>query len=45
MDELDSRLVKALKRDGRAAVSDLSADLGVTRATIKARMDPVAGKR
>ncbi|WP_049836089.1 Lrp/AsnC family transcriptional regulator [Octadecabacter temperatus] len=39
MDELDSRLVQALKRDGRAAVSDLSADLGVTRATVKARMD------
>ncbi len=39
MDELDSKLVKALKRDGRAAVSDLAADLGVTRATVKARMD------
>ncbi|AKS46071.1 transcriptional regulator, AsnC family [Octadecabacter temperatus] len=39
LDELDSRLVQALKRDGRAAVSDLSADLGVTRATVKARMD------
>ncbi|SMX31127.1 Lrp/AsnC family transcriptional regulator [Octadecabacter ascidiaceicola] len=39
MDELDSKLVQALKRDGRAAVSDLSADLGVTRATVKARMD------
>ena len=39
MDEMDNRLVQALKRDGRAAVSDLSADLGVTRATVKARMD------
>ena len=39
MDDLDNRLVQALKRDGRAAVSDLGADLGVTRATIKARMD------
>lgn len=39
MDELDGKLVQALKRDGRAAVSDLSADLGVTRATVKARMD------
>ena len=39
MDELDGKLVQALKRDGRAAVSELSADLGVTRATVKARMD------
>ena len=39
MDDLDIRLVKALKRDGRASVSELSVDLGVTRATVKARMD------
>ncbi|MCF2904021.1 Lrp/AsnC family transcriptional regulator [Octadecabacter sp. CECT 8868] len=39
MDEMDSKLVKALQRDGRASVSELSADLGVTRATVKARMD------
>ncbi|MBU2993239.1 Lrp/AsnC family transcriptional regulator [Octadecabacter sp. 1_MG-2023] len=39
MDEMDSKLVKALRRDGRASVSELSADLGVTRATVKARMD------
>jgi DNA-binding Lrp family transcriptional regulator len=39
LDELDDRLVKALQRDGRASVSELSADLGVTRATVKARMD------
>ena len=39
MDDLDSRLIKALQRDGRAAVSELAADLGVTRATVKARMD------
>ena len=39
MDEMDDRLIKALQRDGRASVSELSADLGVTRATIKARMD------
>lgn len=39
MDKLDSRLVQALQRDGRASVSELSADLGVTRATVKARMD------
>ncbi len=39
MDRLDERLVQALRRDGRAAVSDLAADLGVTRATVKARLD------
>ncbi len=39
MDELDGRLVQALRRDGRASVSELAADLGVTRATVKARMD------
>jgi len=39
MDELDGLLIKALQRDGRASVSELSIDLGVTRATVKARMD------
>ncbi len=39
MDEMDGRLIKALKRDGRASVSELAADLGVTRATVKARLD------
>lgn len=39
MDVLDGRLIKALTRDGRASVSELAADLGVTRATVKARMD------
>jgi len=39
MDELDHRLIKALQRDGRASVSELGADLGVTRATVKARLD------
>lgn len=39
MDEMDGRLIKALTRDGRASVSELATDLGVTRATVKARMD------
>ncbi len=39
MDDLDRQLIRALQRDGRAAVSDLAMDLGVTRATVKARMD------
>ena len=38
MDELDNKLLLALKRDGRAALSDLAMDLGVTRATVRARM-------
>ncbi|UWQ18500.1 Lrp/AsnC family transcriptional regulator [Jannaschia sp. M317] len=39
MDKLDLRLLAALSADGRASVSTLAADLGVTRATVRARMD------
>ena len=39
MDELDRKLLAALRRDGRAALSDLAALLGVTRATVRARID------
>lgn len=39
MDEMDISLIQALRRDGRASVSQLAADLGVTRATVKARLD------
>ncbi|MBI1418038.1 MAG: AsnC family transcriptional regulator [Limimaricola sp.] len=38
MDELDQRLLAALKRDGRATLSELAADLDVTRTTVRARM-------
>ena len=38
MDELDQRLLAALKRDGRASLSELAADLGVTRTTVRARI-------
>ncbi|KAA9009142.1 Lrp/AsnC family transcriptional regulator [Histidinibacterium aquaticum] len=38
MDDLDKRLVRALQRDGRAALSTLAADLKVTRATVRARL-------
>ncbi len=38
MDNLDQNLIAALRRDGRAPLSDLAADLGVTRATVRARM-------
>lgn len=39
MDRLDERLLLSLKRDGRAALSELAADLGVTRATVRARIN------
>lgn len=38
MDELDSAMIAALKRDGRASLSELAADLGVTRTTVRSRM-------
>ena len=38
MDDLDQRLVAALRRDGRATLSDLAHDLGVTRTTIRGRL-------
>lgn len=38
MDELDQMLVAALKRDGRASLSELAATLEVTRTTVRARM-------
>jgi DNA-binding Lrp family transcriptional regulator len=38
MDRLDQALLAALKRDGRASLSDLAVDLGVTRTTVRARL-------
>lgn len=38
MDELDNRLIAALRRDARASLSQLALDLAVTRATVRARM-------
>ncbi|MBE0413854.1 Lrp/AsnC family transcriptional regulator [Yoonia sp.] len=39
MDKLDNRLIGALRRNGRASLSDLAVELGVTRSTLRARMD------
>ena len=39
MDSLDEKLVTLLRHDGRRSVSDLAVDLGVSRATVRARMD------
>jgi DNA-binding Lrp family transcriptional regulator len=39
MDDLDRRLVTLLRHDARRSVSDLALELGVSRATLRARMD------
>lgn len=38
MDALDEKLITLLRHDGRRSVSDLAIDLGVSRATVRARM-------
>ena len=38
MDAVEEGLVTLLRRDARRTVSDLAADLGVSRATVRARM-------
>lgn len=38
MDDLDHRLITALRRDGRASLADLAQELGVTRTTVRARL-------
>ena len=39
MDDLDRKLVAALRRDARTALSDLAGSLGVSRATVRARIE------
>lgn len=39
MDELDHALITALKRNGRASISELSQRLGVTRSTVRVRLE------
>ena len=39
IDDLDQKLITILRHDGRRSVSDLAAKLGVSRATIRARVD------
>ncbi|NOX73034.1 MAG: Lrp/AsnC family transcriptional regulator [Alphaproteobacteria bacterium] len=39
MDSTDQRLVTALRKDGRASISTLAVDLGLTRTTIRTRLD------
>lgn len=39
MDALDERLITLLRHNGRRSVSDLAIELGVSRATVRARME------
>lgn len=39
LDDTDQRLVAELRRDGRAALSDLADRLGLARATVRARLE------
>ena len=39
MDDLDIRLITLLRHDGRRSVSDLANDLGISRATVRSRME------
>ena len=39
LDDLDRALIAALREDGRAPVAKLATILGVTRATVQARLD------
>ncbi|WP_368183510.1 Lrp/AsnC family transcriptional regulator [Aestuariibius sp. HNIBRBA575] len=39
MDDLDLRLMNALQRDARASLSELADQLGVTRTTVRTRME------
>jgi DNA-binding Lrp family transcriptional regulator len=44
MDETDQRLIAELRRDGRAPLSDLAARLGLSRATVRARMERLSAR-
>ncbi len=44
MDESDQLLIAELRRDGRAALSDLAQRLGISRATVRARMERLAAR-
>ena len=39
MDEVDQRLIAELRRDGRVALSDLAQRLGLSRTTVRSRME------
>lgn len=39
MDKTDERLIAALRHDARASLSDLAAQLGLSRTTVRARLE------
>jgi DNA-binding Lrp family transcriptional regulator len=39
MDDLDQRLLSILRHDGRRAISDIAAELALSRATVRARIE------
>ncbi|PWL17144.1 AsnC family transcriptional regulator [Falsochrobactrum shanghaiense] len=39
MDALDEKLITTLRHNGRRSISDMAIDLGVSRATVRARME------
>ncbi|MBL9057395.1 MAG: Lrp/AsnC family transcriptional regulator [Rhodobacteraceae bacterium] len=44
MDEVDQRLIAELRRDGRAALSDLADRLGLARGTVRTRMERLVAR-
>ncbi len=39
MDAIDQRLISILRHDGRRSISDLALELGVSRSTVRARIE------
>lgn len=39
MDDVDQRLISLLRHDGRRSISDLALELGLSRATVRARLE------
>ena len=44
MDDTDNRLVSALRHDARASLSDLSLRLGLSRTTVRARIEKLQAR-
>jgi len=44
MDNTDMRLISALRHDARASLSDLSLQLGLSRTTVRARMEKLQNR-
>ena len=44
MDSIDQKLIGLLRRNGRASYAELSVDMGLSRATIRARLDKLTAR-